>query len=452
MNYKIVLPVLFTTIFLFVPTFAGCKSTAEMNYQYGLDLAQNGQYFDALAKFNECIVEEPDNPEAFNSCGALSVLTGHYQTAVADLNNAIYLEPELPVAYNNRGVAYVYQGDYDRAIEDFRQALNLDPNYADAASNQVEVMKMADGKDEKNQTRICVALSQYVGGRGSQPTFSLVIGKAIDIPVLLVHGFQVTEYNLNRTWSAMVESLAARDVDRDSELIQYTSDSDGSRFSIKRVRGNVFTLYISNYTHNISLGTSLDIREYSQGLAEEIKAVKRYEGVDQVDVVAHSMGGLVVRSYIESEDFTDNPYPVTYGGDVRKLLMLGTPNEGTYYPEPFYDVMTWKSVQQMNVGSQFLVELNKGVTGQEKGVVYYGIAGSAYECGEEISDPLAEVICVLSGEMDNDGVVPVESVRLEKQGDKEEIPSSRWYVTPLTHLELSDYPGAVIVKEILKEG
>jgi pimeloyl-ACP methyl ester carboxylesterase len=52
------------------------------------------------------------------------------------------------------------------------------------------------------------------------------------------------------------------------------------------------------------------------------------DGIDdftKVDVVAHSMGGLLVRAYIQSEG---------YDNDIRRFAMVGTPNEGsanTYY-------------------------------------------------------------------------------------------------------------------------
>lgn len=40
----------------------------------------------------------------------------------------------------------------------------------------------------------------------------------------------------------------------------------------------------------------------------------------KVDIVAHSMGGLIARSYIQGE---------TYRGDIDQLIMLGTPNHGS---------------------------------------------------------------------------------------------------------------------------
>ncbi len=50
-----------------------------------------------------------------------------------------------------------------------------------------------------------------------------------------------------------------------------------------------------------------------------IKQAKLLSGSDKVDIIAHSMGGLLARSYIQSKD---------YAGDVRRIAIVGTPNKG----------------------------------------------------------------------------------------------------------------------------
>jgi hypothetical protein len=54
-------------------------------------------------------------------------------------------------------------------------------------------------------------------------------------------------------------------------------------------------------------------------LVPRIKAAKAQAGVSKVHIVAHSMGGLVARSYIQSAE---------YAFDVDRLAMVGTPNAG----------------------------------------------------------------------------------------------------------------------------
>ena len=63
-----------------------------------------------------------------------------------------------------------------------------------------------------------------------------------------------------------------------------------------------------------------DIRTNSQRLANTIASVRARTGAAKVDLVAHSMGGLVSRYYIKD-----------LGGaaTVDSLIMMGTPNYGT---------------------------------------------------------------------------------------------------------------------------
>ncbi len=63
-----------------------------------------------------------------------------------------------------------------------------------------------------------------------------------------------------------------------------------------------------------------EIPEHAEKLAEVIDKIKDCTGAKQVDIVAHSMGGVVSRDYIQEHE-----------GNVRKLVMLGTPNKGGLY-------------------------------------------------------------------------------------------------------------------------
>ncbi|MEI8045441.1 MAG: hypothetical protein WCL11_28790, partial [Verrucomicrobiota bacterium] len=58
---------------------------------------------------------------------------------------------------------------------------------------------------------------------------------------------------------------------------------------------------------------------WKEYLLPVIARVKAETGAQKVDVVAHSMGGLLVRAYIQSAE---------YAGDIDRFAMVGTPNEG----------------------------------------------------------------------------------------------------------------------------
>lgn len=82
-----------------------------------------------------------------------------------------------------------------------------------------------------------------------------------------------------------------------------------------------------------------------QYLQPVIQQAKQETGATKVDLVAHSMGGLVARAYIQGDN---------YAGDVDQLITLGTPHtgasgayqawEGGQYPE------TWQFPIRFHVG------------------------------------------------------------------------------------------------------
>lgn len=86
----------------------------------------------------------------------------------------------------------------------------------------------------------------------------------------------------------------------------------------------IATLDVNHYTPDIDLFTfpynwRKSNVETAVLLKEKIDAVKDICDCDKVDLVAHSMGGLVARQYIQSD---------AYENDVDQLIFLGTPHLG----------------------------------------------------------------------------------------------------------------------------
>lgn len=63
-----------------------------------------------------------------------------------------------------------------------------------------------------------------------------------------------------------------------------------------------------------------NIQSAIEYLMPAITRAKEESGAEKVDIIAHSMGGLVARAYLQSENL--------YRDDVDQFIMLGTPNEG----------------------------------------------------------------------------------------------------------------------------
>ena len=144
----------------------------------------------------------------------------------------------------------------------------------------------------------------------------------------------------------------------------------------------------------LSTGPTNGIFENSQQVGKYIRYAQEERNAWHVDVVAHSMGGLITRHYIH------NFMPPTPNGrpQVAHLVMLGTPNMGS----PCADVMNstfevlGKNVEAMRqLKPSVVAEFNR-VTTNRKGVKFSVLAGN----------PLP-VMCKTV--VWNDGVVPVES-------------------------------------------
>jgi len=77
----------------------------------------------------------------------------------------------------------------------------------------------------------------------------------------------------------------------------------------------------------------MDINEsWCKYLKPWIEEAKNKTGQPNVDVIAHSMGGLLTRAYIQSDPDEDRKLPECrngYENDIRKFAMVGTPNKGS---------------------------------------------------------------------------------------------------------------------------
>jgi len=130
----------------------------------------------------------------------------------------------------------------------------------------------------------------YTPEEGEAKEFTKVIN-IYRPPVILVHGFTGDA----STWEKLDVELVARKYDTTRKEYYYW-DQQGQSITVQ-----------------------------SKGLANDIKQKKKaYKHnnikIDKVDIVAHSMGGLITRYYLEQSNY--------YNKDIRKLIMVGTPNHG----------------------------------------------------------------------------------------------------------------------------
>jgi hypothetical protein len=100
------------------------------------------------------------------------------------------------------------------------------------------------------------------------------------------------------------------------------------------------------------------IEDLGQDLGQILNQIVYDDGtpVPQVDVVAHSMGGLIVRGYLAGlhSDGSITP-PVNPG--IRKLIEIATPNFGSFFAATLHAPVTDLQTAEMLPGSRFIWNL-----------------------------------------------------------------------------------------------
>lgn len=119
-----------------------------------------------------------------------------------------------------------------------------------------------------------------------------------------------------------------------------------------RLRADGYSVWIFELA---TLGTQ-DINLSAQALGGFVDAVRAGSDATKVDLVGHSQGGLVARSYVKD-----------FGGvsKVDSLITLGAPNRGTYLANlatflGLGNCLAVVACEQMSIGSSYLNQLNAG--------------------------------------------------------------------------------------------
>lgn len=110
---------------------------------------------------------------------------------------------------------------------------------------------------------------------------------------------------------------------------------------IERLEGAGADVFVAHYDWRQS--NSESVGEY---LIPTIEAAKQATGAEKVDIVAHSMGGILARDYIQGTQYND---------DVDDLILIGTPNRGA---SDAY--ITWEGGEfpdRWGVGPTFYIEM-----------------------------------------------------------------------------------------------
>ncbi|MEE9256692.1 MAG: hypothetical protein V3V56_05945 [bacterium] len=150
-------------------------------------------------------------------------------------------------------------------------------------------------------------------------------------PIILVHGLNRS----GRMWTAADDGHGNR--------------IPGASSMVDFLRASGFpNLYVNTFpdTRSTSLFQSAKL------LKGWIGAARKRFNAGKVDIVAHSMGALVSRAYIQGldKDDGDRVHPVDFGGDVSNLIMIAAPHLGSPLADSVPSFLDWYAQRTLSEG------------------------------------------------------------------------------------------------------
>ncbi len=192
------------------------------------------------------------------------------------------------------------------------------------------------------------------------------IASADSHPLLLIHGFNL----LQSSGIGELDMLELQDkLTEDLDYVDKGIYNEYMSCAELRYAEQPIIIRVS-FFKNLEL---LEIPDYSHIISNIITKILYCTGAEKVDIISHSMGGIVSRYYIKNIN----------NDSVRKLIMLGTPNHGGVYTlGPLHDLLIEEGKSRLNIdfiqlseNHKFMQELNS-CDETDSDIEYYTIAGN----------------------------------------------------------------------------
>lgn len=94
-------------------------------FNLGLELAQQGQYEQAIATYKQALEKVPQQPYIWANLGSAHARLKQYDQAIEAFNKAIENKPDDSALYQNLGNIYAEMGNIEKAKETFEKAAGL---------------------------------------------------------------------------------------------------------------------------------------------------------------------------------------------------------------------------------------------------------------------------------------------------------------------------------------
>ena len=142
---------------LFQHTLSVTTDNLVIEYNYGYDLMQRGEYGRAIPHFAEALRIEPRFFAALVYMGLSLEKQGKLQDAIGFYDRAIAVDPKNADVRTNLGLLLAREGRFSEAAAQLNEVLRLTPESAEAHSNMGGVLLMA-GQPEKSIPYLSTAL------------------------------------------------------------------------------------------------------------------------------------------------------------------------------------------------------------------------------------------------------------------------------------------------------
>src|SRR5262249_30001827 len=91
--------------------------------------SQSREYEKAIAEYDQALVLDPANPNAYNQKGYAYLRSGRYQEAVDTLKRSLEIDPNFIWGHYNLALAYWARGEQDQAIDEVQAVLRIKPEF-----------------------------------------------------------------------------------------------------------------------------------------------------------------------------------------------------------------------------------------------------------------------------------------------------------------------------------
>ncbi len=126
-----------------------------------VELAESGQYDEALGLVNKGIKIDSNNANSWYNKGIILFKMGRYQDALNSFAQAADIDPEFTEAWYNKGMALMHMGKYLEAIRAFNKLLKIHPHdnrareQLDLAQQKIMESCSHAAQSTEKQTKLC---------------------------------------------------------------------------------------------------------------------------------------------------------------------------------------------------------------------------------------------------------------------------------------------------------